>query len=61
MGDYHNLYVQLDTMLLADTFQRFRKKCHKTYDLDPVHFYFATRLNLIASFWTFWAFFGNWH
>lgn len=25
MVDYHNLYVQLDTMLLADTFQRFRK------------------------------------
>ena len=32
------LYVQSDTLLLADVFENFRKACIKTYELDPVHF-----------------------
>ena len=38
MGDYHDLYVQSDTLLLADVFENFRKACNKTYKLDPAHF-----------------------
>ena len=38
MGDYHDLYVQSDTLLLADVFENFRKACIKTYELDPAHF-----------------------
>ena len=38
LGDYHDLYVQSDTLLLADVFENFRKACIKTYELDPVHF-----------------------
>ena len=38
MGDYHDLYVQSDTLLLANVFENFRKACIKTYELDPVHF-----------------------
>ena len=36
--DYHDLYVQSDTLLLADVFGNFRKACNKTYELDPAHF-----------------------
>ena len=38
VGDYHNLYVQSDTLLLADVFENFRKACIKMYELDPAHF-----------------------
>ena len=27
LGDYHDLYLQNDTLLLADVFQNFRNKC----------------------------------
>ena len=35
LGDYHDLYVQSDTLLLADVFEDFRKTCLKVYELDP--------------------------
>ena len=38
LGNYHDLYVQSDTLLLADVFNNFRDMCIKEYDLDPVHF-----------------------
>ena len=38
IGDYHNLYVQSDTLLLADVFENFRDMCLKEYELDPAHF-----------------------
>ena len=38
LGDYHDLYVQSDTLLLANVFETFRKACIKTYELDPPHF-----------------------
>ena len=38
LGDYHDLYVQSDTLLLADVLENFRKACIKTYELDPAHF-----------------------
>ena len=37
LGDYHDLYVQSDTLLLADVFNNFRDMC-KEYELDPAHF-----------------------
>ena len=37
-GDYHDLYVQLDTLLLSDIFENFRNVCLKIYQLDPAHF-----------------------
>ena len=38
LGDYHDLYVQSNTLLLADVFENFRKACIKMYELDPAHF-----------------------
>ena len=37
LGDYHDLYVQSDTLLLADAFENFRNMCIKVYELDPAH------------------------
>ena len=44
LGDYHDLHVQSDTLLLADVFENFRNKCIKIYELDPAHFLFALGL-----------------
>ena len=38
LGEYRNLYVQSDTLLLADVFENFRNMCIKVYELDPAHF-----------------------
>ena len=38
LGDYHDLYVQSDTLLLVDVFENVRKACIETYELDPAHF-----------------------
>ena len=38
LGDHHDLYVQSDTLLLADVFENFRNKFIKIYELDPAHF-----------------------
>ena len=38
LGEYHDLYVQSDTPLLADVFENFRNMCIKVYELDPAHF-----------------------
>ena len=31
LGEYHDLYVQSDTALLADVFESFRDKCIEIY------------------------------
>ena len=43
-GEYHDLYVQCDTLLLADVFENFRDKCIEIYELDPVYFVSAPGL-----------------
>ena len=37
-GDYHDMFVQSDTLLLADVFENFIDKCIEIYELDPAHF-----------------------
>ena len=37
LGEYHDLYVQSDTLLLADVFENFRNKCIEIYKPDPAH------------------------
>ena len=38
LGEYHDLYVQSDTLLLADVFEKFRNTCIEIYELNPAHF-----------------------
>ena len=48
LGDYHDLYVKSDVLLLADVFENFREICLHYYKLDPVHFYTAPGLSWAA-------------
>ena len=38
LGEYHDLYLKSDTLILADVFENFREMCLKFYYLDPVKF-----------------------
>ena len=38
LGEYHDLYVQSGTILLADVFESCRDLCLNTYELDPAYF-----------------------
>ena len=38
LGEYHDLYVRSDTLLLAHVLENFRNACMKNYELDPGHF-----------------------
>ena len=44
LGEYHDLYVQSDALLLADVFENIRNKCIEIYELDPAHFLSAPTL-----------------
>jgi hypothetical protein len=39
MGEYHDLFLKTDVLLLADIFEHFRKTWFQYYKLDPAHFY----------------------
>ena len=45
LGDYHDLYVATDTLLLADVFENFSKVSQEKYGLDPAHYYSAPGLS----------------
>ena len=38
LGEYHDLYMQSNTLILADVFENFRNMCINVYELDPAHF-----------------------
>ena len=44
LGEYHDLYVQSDTLLLADVSENFRNMCIAIYKLDPEKFLSAPGL-----------------
>ena len=44
LGEYHNLYVQSDTLLLAGVFENCRNMCLKIYELNPAKFFSALGL-----------------
>ena len=45
MRDYHNLYLELDVLLLTDVFENFREICQKNYKLDPAWYLTAPGLS----------------
>ena len=45
MGEYHDLYLQSDILLLADVFESFRKTCLEYYKLDPCHYFTSPGLS----------------
>ena len=44
LGEYHDLYVQTDILLLADVYEKCRDKCIEIYGLDLSHFLSAPGL-----------------
>ena len=45
MGDYHNLYLKTDVLLLANVFEKFIYTCLDYYGLDPYHYFSSPGLS----------------
>ena len=44
LGKFHDLYVQSNTLMLADVFENFNNMCLEIYELDPAKFLSVTGL-----------------
>ena len=45
MGEYHDLYLVSDVLLLTDVFENFRKTCMQYYKLDPCDYFTSLGLS----------------
>ena len=45
MGEYHDLYLSSDLLLLTDVFENFRKTRMQYYKLDPRHYFTSPGLS----------------
>ena len=45
MGDYHDLYLKTDVLLLAEVFEKVIKTCIDYYVLDPCHYFSSSGLS----------------
>ena len=45
LGEYHDLYLKSDVLLLADVFEEFRNICLENYSLDPACYYTSPGLS----------------
>ena len=50
IADYHDVYLQLDVLLLVNFFDKFRRTCLDFYSLDPLHYYTTPGLAWDAAF-----------
>ena len=45
LGDYHDLYLKKDVLLLADVFEKLIDTCLEYYGLDPCHYFSSPGLS----------------
>ena len=45
MGDYHDLYLKTDVLLLTDIFEKFISTCLEYYGLDCCHYFSSPGLS----------------
>ena len=45
MGDYHDLYLKADVLLLANVFENLIKTCLDYYELDSCHYFSSPGLS----------------
>ena len=50
LGEYHDFYVQSNTLLLAYIFENFQNMCLEIYELDPAKFLLAPGLASKVAF-----------
>ena len=50
LGEYFDLYLESDTLFLADIFENFRNMCSEIYEFDPAKFLSALGLAWQAAF-----------
>ena len=52
LGDYHDLYLKTDTLLLACVVEEFRRVCHETNKLHSIQYFSSSLLSADAFFRT---------
>ena len=45
LGDYHDLYLKTDVLLITDVFEKFINTCLDYYRLDPCHYFSSPKLS----------------
>ena len=50
LGEYHDLGIQRDRLLLADVFENLRDMCIEIYEPDTARFFYCNRIIMANSF-----------
>ena len=55
LGNYHDLHLKTDVLLLAGVFKKFINACIEYYGLDPCHYFSSTGLSWNAMLKMTWT------